>query len=105
VIRHALEAHAQKKHPGKPLRAGEHCGETYSIHEAETSSTAFVSNDDGARHVAGCRGVSHESFVDVARRLARCQRDVKPKQLVNELLRLARIGLDVGDRVPSVLDF
>jgi hypothetical protein len=103
-ILQALEDHADRKRPGRTSRAGEHAGETYSIYEAEARSIRFVSNDDGARHVAGLRAVAHESFVDIARRLTKCQQDVKPKQLVKELQRLVQGGIDTGDVVHSVLD-
>jgi hypothetical protein len=103
-ILQALEDHATRKRPGRQPRAGEHAGETYSIYEAETRVLRFVANDDGARHVAGIRKVKHESFVGVAHRLAKCQQDVKPKQLVKELQRLSRAGIDTGDVVHSVLD-
>lgn len=103
-ILQALEDHANRKRPGRTPRAGEHAGETYSIYEAEARSFRFVANDDGARHVAGILAVAHESFVDVTRRLTKCQQDVKPKQLVKELQRLAQGGIDTGDVVQSVLD-
>lgn len=104
LILQALEAHADRKRPGRTPRANEHAGETFSIFEAESQSIRFVSNDDGARHVAGSRGVVHESFVDIARRLSKCQQDVKPKQIVKELQRLVQSGVDTGDVVNSVLD-
>ena len=103
-ILRALEDHANRKRPGRASRAGEHAGETYSIYEAEARSIRFVANDDGARHVAGIRAVAHESFVDIARRLTKCQQEVKPKQLVKELQRLVHGGIDTGDVVHSVLD-
>lgn len=104
AILQALEAHADRKRPGRTPRVNEHAGETFSIFEAESQSLRFVSNDDGARHVAGSRGVPHESFVDIARRLSKCQQDVKPKQIVKELQRLVQNGVDTGDVVNSVLD-
>lgn len=103
-ILQALEYHATRKRPGRTMSPGEHAGETYSIYEAEVRSLRFVANDDGARHVAGLRSVAHESFVDLAVRLAKCQQEVKPKQLVRELQRLAHAGIDTGDVVHSVLD-
>lgn len=104
AIRQDLEDHAARKRPGRTVRANEHAGETYSIHEAAVRSLRFVSNDDGARHVAAARFVAHESFADIARRLVSCQQDVKPKQVLRELQRLVREGVDVGDVVNSVLD-
>lgn len=103
-ILQALERHAARKRPGKAPRDGEHVGETYSIYEAESSGRRFVANDDGARHVAGLRNVGHESFVGITHRLTKCQRDVKPKQLLRELQRLAQSGIDTGDVVQSILD-
>lgn len=103
-ILQALEDRAMRKRPGRTRRDGEHAGEAYSIYEAETSGRRFVANDDGARHVAGLRVVSHESFVGIAHRLTKCQRGVKPKQLVRELQRLAQSGIDTGDVVQSILD-
>lgn len=104
AIRWDLEDHAARKRPGRTVRANEHAGETYSIHEAAVRSLRFVSNDDGARHVAGARSVAHESFADIARRLVSCQQDVKPKRILGELQRLVREGVDIGDVVNSVLD-
>lgn len=104
AIRQDLEDHAARKRPGRTVRANEHAGETYSIHEAAVRSLRFVSNDDGARHVAAARSVAHESFADIARRLVSCQQDVKPKRVLRELQRLVREGVDVGDIVNSVLD-
>lgn len=104
VIRQDLEDHAYRKRPGRTPSANEHAGETYSIHEAMVRSLRFVSNDDGARHVAGLRSVAHESFVDVARRLVSCQKEVNARQILRELQRLVRENLDIGDVVNSVLD-
>ena len=104
IVRQALEDHANGKRPGRTPRAGKHAGETYSIYEAERQSIRFVSNDGGARHVAGARGVAHESFADIARRLSKCQQDLKPKRIVKELQRLSKDGVDIGDVVNSELD-
>lgn len=104
AIRQNLENHANRKRPGRIPRAKEHAGETYSIYEARSRSIRFVSNDDGARAVAIARAVAHESFTDLARRLTKCQQDVKPKQILKELQRLVRYGVDIGDVVNSVLD-
>lgn len=104
VILQDLESHANRKRPGRTPGVGEHAGETYSIHEASRQSLRFDSNDDGARYVAGTRSVDHESFTDVARRLVKCQQDVKPKQILKELQRLVHDGVDIGDVVNSILD-
>lgn len=104
AIRRELEAHANRKRPGRTPRANEHAGETYSIHEASVRTLRFVSNDDGARFVAGTRSVTNESFSDLARRLAKCQQEVKPKQILKELQRLVQDRVDIGDVVNSVLD-
>ncbi|NEM91475.1 hypothetical protein [Galbitalea soli] len=104
AIRQDLEDHVARKRPGRTLRANGHAGETDSVHETAVRSLRFVSNDDGARHVAGARSVAHESFADIARRLVSCQQDVKPKQVLRELQRLVREGVDIGDVVNSVLD-
>ena len=104
AIRQELEEHASRKRPGRTPRPNEHAGETYSIYEAAARLLRFVSNDDGARHVAGARSVAHESFVDIARRLVSCQQEVKPKRILKELQRLVKDGVDIGDVVNSVLD-
>lgn len=104
AIRQDLEDHANRKRPGRTARANEHAGETYSIHAASSRSARFISNDDGARAVASVRVLAHESFTDMARRLTKCQQDVKPKQILRELQGLVRDGIDIGDVVNSVLD-
>lgn len=104
AIRQDPEDHAARKLPGRTVRANEDAGETYSIHEAAVRSLRFVSNDDGARHVAGARSVAHECFAGIARRLVSCQQDVKPKRILGELQRLVREGVDIGHVLNSVLD-
>lgn len=103
-IRQDLGDFAGRRDSARKARPDEHAGETYSIHEASVRSLAFVSNDDGARHVAGTRTVRHESFTDVARRLSTQQAEVKPRLILKELQRLVREGVDIGDVVNSVLD-
>lgn len=104
AIRRELERHAERKRPGRMARAGEHGGETYSIYEAGLRSICFITNDGGARHVAGMWSVTHQSFVDLMRRLVKSHQDVNRRQIVKEMQRLGRNGIDVGDVVNSVLD-
>lgn len=99
-----LLARAQQKWPDRTHHPLAHRGESESIHGAESVNINFVSCDDDARRVAHSRGVRAETFVDVARRLARAQNDVKPKRILGELHKLARSGIDIGDVVQSVLD-
>ncbi|MCC7128507.1 MAG: hypothetical protein IT192_06810 [Microbacteriaceae bacterium] len=104
VILDELRAYARRKRPDRAIRDGEHGGEAYSIYEAERITARFISNDDGARLVSSCHSVSHESFVDLARRLSKCQRGLNPGQVVKELQTLMKDGVDTGDVVNSVLD-
>ncbi|WP_166486494.1 hypothetical protein [Blastococcus saxobsidens] len=103
-IEASLHTRAQRKQPGKILHPDEHRGESESIHAAAADGSGFVSCDDDARLEAAAHGVPVETFVDIARRLAAIQRDVKPKRIVSELQSLARNGIDIGDVVQSVLD-
>lgn len=48
--------------------------------------------------------VTHQSFVDLMRRLVKSHQDVNRRQIVKEMQRLGRNGIDVGDVVNSVLD-
>lgn len=95
---------ATQKNGDKQIHPNANDGEAESIHVAKISSANFVTGDNDARFVAKQNGVYCETFVDLASRLSRAQRQVKTKRIFGELQRLAKAGIDIGDRVSSHLD-
>ncbi|RII94877.1 hypothetical protein [Clavibacter californiensis] len=101
---HLLQLALNKSRNGR-VHPDANRGEAESLYEAEFHGTTLIANEDDAVRVAKARrNAPVENFVDVVRRLRHERHTVSPQQLVNELTRLTRQGIDIGDTVTGVTD-
>lgn len=88
--------------PGQ--HATKHRGECESIYHAYVTSRGLVTNDNGAARASRNAQVRTVSFVDLNRHLLAIDRRLNRDDVAAELIRIARSGIDIGDRVGSALD-
>lgn len=95
---------AERRGKTREIGPTENRGEAESIHASLQESATLITCDNDAHRVAREEGVSTETFVDVAKRIAALPDSLRPKQVLQELQQLTKQGFDVGDVVTSVLD-
>lgn len=97
-----VELEASMVEPGQ--NATKNRGECESIYHAHVTNQGLVTNDSGATRSSRAARVRTVSFVDINRHLLTIDRRLNRDDVATELIRIARSGIDIGDRVRSALD-